>query len=31
MDIGMRVADFGWGVPSVLVSFFIGVGMRRYL
>lgn len=29
-DIGMRPADFWWGIPRVTVTFFIGVALRRY-
>jgi peptidoglycan/LPS O-acetylase OafA/YrhL len=31
VDIGMRPADFLFGVPRVCFSFFFGVAIRRYL
>ena len=31
IDLGMRPADFWWGIPRVTFSFFIGVALRRYI
>jgi peptidoglycan/LPS O-acetylase OafA/YrhL len=30
LDIGMRPADFWWGIPRVTLTFFIGVALRRH-
>lgn len=31
VDVGMRPSELWWGVPRVLLSFFIGVGLRRHV
>lgn len=31
IDLGMRPWDMGWGIPRVMLGFFMGVGIRRHL
>jgi peptidoglycan/LPS O-acetylase OafA/YrhL len=31
IDVGMRTTDFFWGIPRVLLSFYIGVALRRHV
>jgi peptidoglycan/LPS O-acetylase OafA/YrhL len=30
IDVGMRMTDFWWGVPRVMLTFFLGVALRRH-
>jgi peptidoglycan/LPS O-acetylase OafA/YrhL len=31
IDVGMRPTDFWWGVPRVMLTFFMGVALRRHV
>lgn len=31
IDLGMRPWDLGWGIPRVMLGFFMGVAIRRHL